>query len=77
MLAVVIVVVAALALLGWSYVHALTAPGTDSLGAKSVEWVRGHGGRGLVQWVETEWYSHHPPPTGGVPDPEQPAEVRH
>jgi phosphodiester glycosidase len=69
MLAVVIVVVAALALLGWSYVHALTAPGTDSLGAKSVEWVRGHGGRGLVQWVETEWYSHHPPPTGGVPDP--------
>jgi Phosphodiester glycosidase len=66
-LVVMIVVVAALAVVGYSYVHALTAPGTDSLGAKSVEWVRGHGGAGLVQWVETEWYKHHPPPVGGVP----------
>jgi hypothetical protein len=58
-----------LAIAGWSYVRALTLPGTDSLGAKSVEWVRGHGGSSLVQWVEKEWYSHHPPPVGGVPRP--------
>ena len=50
---------------GWSYVHAVTAPGTDSLQAKSVEWVRSHGGSGIVRWVENEWYSHHQPPKGG------------
>jgi hypothetical protein len=57
------------AVVAWSYLHALSSPGTDSLGAKSVEWVRGHGGSGLVQWVEKEWYSHHPPPVGGAPHP--------
>ncbi len=31
---------------GWSYVHALTAPGTDPLSVRSVEWVRDHGGAG-------------------------------
>jgi len=50
---------------GWSYVSAITAPGTDSLQAKSVEWVRSHGGSGIVRWVENEWYSHHQPPKGG------------
>ena len=50
---------------GWSYAHAITAPGTDSLQAKSVEWVRSHGGSGIVRWVENEWYSHHQPPKGG------------
>jgi hypothetical protein len=34
---------------------------------RSVEWIRDHGGSHLVAWVETEWYSHHPPPKGGVP----------
>jgi hypothetical protein len=66
---IALLLVAGLAVLGWSYGHALARPGTDSLGAKSVEWVRGHGGSGLVRWVEKEWYSHHPPPVGGVPHP--------
>jgi hypothetical protein len=64
---VAIVVVICLIVVGWSYGRALTAPGTDSLGAKSVEWVRGHGGSGLVGWIESEWYSHHKPPTKGTP----------
>ncbi|HET6966330.1 MAG TPA: phosphodiester glycosidase family protein [Acidimicrobiales bacterium] len=55
------------AVTGWSYAHALTGPGTDSLGARSVEWVRNHGGSGLVQYVEREWYGHHPPAAGGAP----------
>jgi hypothetical protein len=50
---------------GWSYFSAITAPGTDGLQAKSVEWVRSHGGSGIVRWVENEWYSHHQPPKGG------------
>lgn len=60
-LAMIVVVV----VVGWSYLHAITAPGTDSLQAKSVEWVRSHGGSGIVRWVESEWYSHHQPPAGG------------
>jgi hypothetical protein len=34
--------------LAWSYGQALTKPGTDSLGIRSVEWVRDHGGQRLV-----------------------------
>jgi hypothetical protein len=66
---IAVLLLAGVAVVAWSYLHALSSPGTDSLGAKSVEWVRGHGGSGLVQWVEKEWYSHHPPPVGGVPHP--------
>ncbi|HWD52676.1 MAG TPA: hypothetical protein VG412_09760, partial [Acidimicrobiales bacterium] len=58
-------VVAFLIVAGWSYFSAITAPGTESLQAKSVEWVRSHGGSGIVRWVENEWYSHHQPPKGG------------
>ncbi len=50
-----------------SYGRALAAPGTDSLGAKSVEWVRSHGGSGLVAFAEREFYSHRAPPPGGLP----------
>jgi hypothetical protein len=50
---------------GWSYFSAITASGTEGLQAKSVEWVRSHGGSGIVRWVENEWYSHHQPPKGG------------
>jgi hypothetical protein len=52
---------------GVSYGRALTKPGTDSLSVRSVEWVRDHGGSHIVAWVENEWYSHHPPPKGGLP----------
>src|SRR5262249_62328871 len=53
---------------GWSYVHALTAPGTDPLSARSVEWVRDHGGGGIVNRIEHWWYTNHPPPVGGRPE---------
>ena len=61
-------VVVFLIVAGWSYFSAITAPGTESLQAKTVEWVRSHGGSGIVRWVENEWYSHHQPPKGGRPN---------
>ena len=64
---VLAIILVALAPVGWSYGRALTRPGTDGLGVRSVEWIRDHGGSRLVAWVETEWYSHHAPPKGGVP----------
>ena len=57
-----------------SYLRAITAPGTDGIGVRSVEWVRSHGGSGLVRRVESIWYSHHQPARGGVADT---AVVRH
>ncbi len=52
---------------GWSYVGALTAPGSAPWTARTVEWISDHGGRGLVVWVERWWYSRHQPPVGGTP----------
>lgn len=54
---------------GWSYGAALTAPGGGGIGVRSVEWIRGHGGAGLVVAAEDFWYSHHAPPKGGKPPP--------
>jgi hypothetical protein len=54
---------------GWSFGHALVVPGGASLGANATEWVRDHGGAGIVRWVEREWYLHHQPPKGGRPAP--------
>jgi hypothetical protein len=53
---------------GWSYAHALTAPGTDPWTVRSVEWISDHGGRGIVNRVEHWWYTNHPPPVGGRPE---------
>jgi hypothetical protein len=53
--------------LGWSYGQALTKAGTDSVGIRTVEWLREHGASHMVAWVEREWYQHHAPPKGGVP----------
>jgi hypothetical protein len=68
--------------IGWSYAHALTGPGTDSVSIRSVEWLRGHGGAGAVSSVESWWYSHHQPAKGGRapailtrPAPKAPAET--
>jgi hypothetical protein len=52
---------------GWSYTHALTRPGNESVGIRTTEWVREHGGRGIVAWAEDFWYSHHAPKKGGLP----------
>ncbi|HZU73293.1 MAG TPA: phosphodiester glycosidase family protein [Acidimicrobiales bacterium] len=50
-----------------SYAAAVAGPGSGSLGARSTDWVRDHGGASLVGWVENLWYSHHSPPQGGRP----------
>lgn len=64
----VLVTTAALVMVvGWSYVHALAAPGTDGVDVRSVEWLRDHGGNGLVSTIERWWYAHHPPKKGGPP----------
>jgi hypothetical protein len=39
----------------------------SSVSSRFSEWARAHGGAGIVNWVEKEWYSHHPPPVGGKP----------
>ncbi len=39
----------------------------SSVSVRFAEWAREHGGSGIVNWVENEWYSHHPPPVGGRP----------
>jgi hypothetical protein len=57
----------ALVPVAWSYGHALTRPSGESLGIRTTEWVRDHGGRGVVAWAETAWYNHHQPKKGGVP----------
>jgi hypothetical protein len=60
--------VIALVPVAWSYIHALRAPGTDPWTVRSVEWVRDHGGAGIVNRVEHWWYTNHPPPVGGKPE---------
>jgi hypothetical protein len=37
----------------------------SSFSARFAEWARNNGGASIVNWVENEWYSHHPPPVGG------------
>ncbi len=51
-----------------SYVGALTFPGDASWQVRTVEWVRDHGGGGLVDVAENWWYAHNRP-TGAAPAP--------
>ena len=51
----------------WSYGSFLARRGTDGWQVRSVEWVREHGGAGVVNATEHWWYSHHQPPKGGKP----------
>ena len=50
-----------------SYVHYIQRPGSDTLSVKTVEWIRDHGGNGVVNTIERWWYTNNPPPTGGKP----------
>lgn len=62
------VVVLALTPVWVSAGEAATNPAQGStVGSRLTEWVRDHGGGGIVTWAENEWYSHHPPPKGGRP----------
>ena len=58
------------AIVGLSYGQALTSPGSATWQTRSVDWVRGHGGSGLVNLVENIWYSFNAP-SGRAPAPEQ------
>lgn len=50
----------------YSYGSYLTAPGTSSNSERTVEWIRDHGGDGVVNRVE-QWYYTRKPPGDGVP----------
>ncbi len=50
-----------------SYVDYLQRPGSDTISVKTVEWIRDHGGNGVVNTIERWWYTNNPPPTGGKP----------
>lgn len=51
----------------YSYVGYLTAPGSASNGERTVDWVRDHGGDGIVNRVEQWWYTRKPPGNGSPP----------
>ncbi|HEY2317425.1 MAG TPA: phosphodiester glycosidase family protein [Solirubrobacteraceae bacterium] len=48
-----------------SYLLMLLQPSDTGLGIRSVEWLRDHGARGLVNQVESAYYSLNAPSTGG------------
>lgn len=64
----VVVVALMIGTAGPSYVQALTFPGDASWQVRTVEWVRDHGGGGLVNVVENWWFAHNVP-TGTAPAP--------
>jgi hypothetical protein len=64
---VLAVIVLALIPVGWSYAHALNAPGNTPAGIRSVEWLKDHHLKWMVNDIENFWYTHHKPKTGGAP----------
>jgi len=40
-----------------------------TVGGRLTEWVRDHGGGGVVTWAENTWYTWNAPPKGGRPAP--------
>ncbi len=63
---VMVVLLAVVITVGWSLGTALVR-GSDPVSVKFVEWVRGHGGGGIVNVIERTWYEHHQPAKGGTP----------
>ncbi len=63
----VIVIVVLLIPVTYSYVGALTGPGTDSLQTRTVEWARDHHLGSVVDRVEKYWYARHQAKVGGTP----------
>ena len=52
----------------YSLGSALTNPSMGpTIVSRAAEWLREHGGRGIVVWAEDLWYSHHQPGVGGKP----------
>jgi len=58
---VLVVMVVALGPAAYSYATYLTEPGTASVGERSVDWLRDHGGDGTVNRIEQWWYTRTPP----------------
>ena len=67
-LAVVGLLLVALVPVGADYVDSLRGPGTDSMGARTVEWMRDHGFGPMVNSIERWWYTQNTPPEGGTPE---------
>jgi hypothetical protein len=67
---VVLLIAVVLAPVEFSYGQALSAPGGGSLATRTVEWIRDHGGGGIVDTVEN-WYYAFQRPRGAAPDPSQ------
>jgi hypothetical protein len=65
---VALVIVLLLIPVGVSYADYLNKPGSDTLSVRTVEWIRDHGGNGVVNTIERWWYTNNPPPTGGRPE---------
>ncbi len=65
---IAVAIVIALVPVAVSYVDYLNKPGSDTLSVRTVEWIRDHGGNGIVNTVERWWYTNNPPPTGGTPN---------
>src|ERR1035438_828402 len=49
----------------FSYVKTMLSPSDSSLGIRTVEWIKDNGARGLVNKVESIYYSLNAPSTGG------------
>ncbi len=64
---IAIAIVIALIPVAISYVDYIQKPGSDTISVKTVEWIRDHGGNGVVNTIERWWYTNNPPPTGGKP----------
>jgi len=64
--AVAVVVLILLVPVLYSYVSYMLKPSNSSFIAQSVEWVRSHGGRWLVNDIENLWYSINAPSKGGA-----------
>src|ERR1700712_498160 len=65
---IVITLVVATVPVGVSIGQALGAPGQAGTSVRLVEWLRDHGGGGLVNVVENTWYARNQPGSG-PPDP--------
>ena len=63
-----VVVLALLVPIGVNYVDALRGPGTDTMAARTVEWMRDHGFGPMVNSIERWWYTKNAPPEGGTPE---------
>jgi Phosphodiester glycosidase len=70
MVVVILILVPILVWLGTSLGVTLANPAYgSSLASRLAEWGRQNHAGGVVNWVENEWYSHHPPAAGGEPPP--------